>query len=287
MACECIAVATELRACPRKWEDKNPMSFLLPVGSLWQRELVRFYRQRSRVLGALGTPLVFWLLIGSGIGSSFRPPSLAEGVNYLEYFYPGTVILMVLFTAIFSTISVIEDRREGILLSVLVAPVSRAGLVLGKMLGGSTLALFQGLLLLALAPWLGISLSPAKLLAITGVLFLIAFSLTGLGLAIAWMMESTQGFHAVMNLLLFPMWLLSGAVFPPSGAAQWVTWVMAANPLLYGLAALRHALYRGAGGPEAGFPSLPLSLAVTGLFGGACFVLSLYLTRRHTLRGLG
>jgi len=117
------------------------MNFLLPIGTLWWRELVRFYRQRSRLFGALGTPLVFWLLIGSGIGTSFRPPAAPAEMNYLEYFYPGTIVLIILFTAIFSTISVIEDRREGFLLSVLVAPMSRSGLALGKIsvcLGGSS-----------------------------------------------------------------------------------------------------------------------------------------------------
>ena len=110
--------------------------FLLAVATLWHRELVRFYRQRGRVVGALGTPLVFWILIGSGFGRSFRMPGSGqtEEINYLEYFFPGTVILIVLFTAIFSTISLIEDRREGFLLSVLVAPVSRPTIVLGSFL---------------------------------------------------------------------------------------------------------------------------------------------------------
>src|SRR5262245_36006590 len=117
---------------------------LLPVLTLWQREVVRFLRQRSRVIGALGSPLVFWLLLGSGFGSSFRPSSGQLNAGYLEYFFPGTVLMILLFTSIFSNISVIEERREGFLLSVLVAPVSRLSLVLGKILGVTTLALLQG-----------------------------------------------------------------------------------------------------------------------------------------------
>ncbi len=118
--------------------------FLFPTVTLWQREIVRFYRQRNRIIGALLTPLVFWFLIGSGIGPSFRAGSSPNGVGYLEYFYPGTLILIMLFTAIFSTISIIEDRREGFLQSVLVAPISPGSIVCGKILGGTTLALMQG-----------------------------------------------------------------------------------------------------------------------------------------------
>jgi len=259
------------------------MSFLLPAGTLWWRELVRFYRQRSRVLGALGTPLVFWLLIGSGIGASFRPPSAPAGMNYLEYFYPGTMILIILFTAIFSTISVIEDRKEGFLLSVLVAPVSRSGLALGKILGGATLAFLQGFLFVLVAPLVGITLNWGQVVLLAGVLFLIAFSLTALGFAFAWRIDSTQGFHAIMNLLLFPMWLLSGALFPPSGASTWVGWVMKFNPLTYELAAVRHLLDPQSPMLELGFPSLPLSVLVTVLFSLGIFLVSFWVVQQRSV----
>ena len=246
------------------------VGFLLPVATLWHRELVRFYRQRGRVVGALGTPLVFWFLIGSGFGKSFRMPGAGqnEEINYLEYFFPGTVILIVLFTAIFSTISLIEDRREGFLLSVLVAPVSRSSIVLGKVLGGTTLAFLQGLGFVLLAPLVGIPLGGLQAVMLLGVLFLIAFALTGLGFSIAWVSESTQGFHAIMNLVLIPMWLLSGALFPITGASTWVRWVMKLNPLTYGMAALRRILYMGNPSAADGLPSLSLSVILT-----ACFVL--------------
>ncbi len=255
------------------------MNFLLPIGTLWWRELVRFYRQRSRLLGALGTPLVFWLLLGSGIGASFQPPSAPDGMNYLEYFYPGTIVLIILFTAIFSTISVIEDRREGFLLSVLVAPMSRAGLALGKILGGATLAFFQGFLLVMVAPLVGISLDFQKVVLLAGVLFMTAFSLTALGFALAWRMDSTQGFHAVMNLLLFPMWLLSGAVFPSSGASTWVEWIMKINPLTYQVAAVRHIFYGAGPYLEAELPSFPMALLVSVAFSVAVFAAALLAVR--------
>src|SRR5919202_1095907 len=134
---------------------------MTPAWSLCHRELVRFLRQRHRIVGALATPILFWLLIGGGMNRSFKS-SAPGGENYLQYFFPGTVLMILLFTAIFSTISVIEDRREGFLQSVLVAPVSRMSIVLGKVLGGTVLAFGQGLIFLALAPLVGVKLSAAS-----------------------------------------------------------------------------------------------------------------------------
>lgn len=260
--------------------DGNSGGFALAMGTLWWRELVRFYRYRSRVVGALGTPLVFWLLIGSGIGSSFRPSTTPAGMSYLEYFFPGTVILILLFTSIFCMMSLIEDRREGFLLSVLVAPVSRFALVLGKILGGATLALLQGLVFVLLAPTVGIPLAPLQLLLLAGVLFLIAFALTGLGFLVGWKLDSAQGFHAVVNLFLIPMWLLSGALFPPSGASTWVRWAMKANPLTYALAAVRQLFYLQGHPVSSDAPSLGVSLTVTVSFAVVMAVASFWLAAR-------
>ena len=230
---------------------------------------MRFLRQRSRVAGALGSPLVFWFLIGSGLGRSFQAgPGDALRGGYLEYFYPGTLALIILFTAIFSTISVIEDRQEGFLQGVLVAPVPRAAIVLGKILGGTTLALLQAVVLLLLAPLAQVSLSFSTLPLLGLVVLVLAFGLTGLGFLIAWTLDSTQGFHAIMNLFLIPMWILSGALFPASGAAGWIRWLMLMNPLTYGVSALRGVLI----GPSVTGPSMGLSLAVISAF--ALFVLA-------------
>ena len=238
-------------------------TLIRPTITLWQREIVRFYRQRSRIVGALATPILFWLLLGSGFAGTFRSGADAGGVGYAEYFYPGTMIMVVLFTAIFSTISVIEDRKEGFLQAVLVAPVARSTVVLGKILGGTTLALGQALLLLAAAPFLGFRLGIADVLLIVAILFVVAFALTTLGFLIAWKMESTQGFHAIMNLVLIPMWLLSGAFFPASGASGWLRAVMFVNPLTYGVAALRRSLYAGGAAVGADVPTLAISIFVT------------------------
>ena len=129
---------------------------LLPAFTLWWREIVRFYRQRARVVGVIASPLLFWIVIGSGFGTSFRSGEGPGQDHYLDYFFPGALIMIVLFTAIFTMMSVIEDRKEGFLLSVLVAPVPRSAIVLGKVLGGTTLAAAQGLLFLVFAPFVGI-----------------------------------------------------------------------------------------------------------------------------------
>src|SRR5262245_53100969 len=165
------------------------MTSLYAVYALWRRELVRFVRQRSRVTGALAQPIVFWLLLGGGLSASFRPAGTPSGTNYIEYFYPGMIGLVLLFTAIFATISTVEDRREGFLQGVLVSPVSRATVVFGQALGSTTLAVVQGTLCLLLAPLLGISVSIASVTATIVVMLLIALALTSLGLIIAWRMD--------------------------------------------------------------------------------------------------
>ena len=249
-------------------------AFILSSLTLCRRELVRFYRQKSRIIGVIGSPLVFWFLIGSGLSGSFRHPSAPPEINYLEYFFPGTMVLIVLFTSIFSTISIIEDRREGFLQSVIVSPVPRSSIALGKILGGTVLAMLQGIILLLLTPFIGISLSINSILIITLILFIISFGLTGLGFLIAWRMDSTQGFHAIMNLFLIPLWLLSGALFPASGAASWLGIVMMANPLSYGLAALRQGLYLDGSIVTHELAPLSVNVLITVAFALATFAIS-------------
>lgn len=214
-------------------------TFWLPTYCLFKREVVRFLRQRSRIIGAVGTPLLFWVLIGFGLSHSFAVDSL----SYLHYFFPGIIVMTLLFTAIFSTISIIEDRREGFLQGVLVAPISRLSFVMGKLLGGALLATLQGCLFLLVTPLLGIKLGAADILLTALNMFLLSVGLTGLGFFIAWRLDSTQGFHAVMNLFLMPLWFLSGSVFPVTGAPRWLELLMRINPLTYGVAALQKIFY--------------------------------------------
>ncbi len=257
--------------------------FILPVMTLCWREVVRFCRQRSRLVGAFVQPLVFWLLLGGGLRASFQPPGAPPGTSYVEYVYPGIIAMVLLFTAIFATISVIEDRRMGFLQGVLVSPVSRSGIVLGQTLGATTLALMQGIIFLLLAPAAGVPLSVASILWMVLVMFLISFGLTSLGLVIAWRLDSTQGFHAIMNLILLPMWVLSGAFFPMTGVPAWLGWTMRVNPLTYGMAALRRCLYLE--NPEAAghVPGLAVALGITVLFGILAFIAATDAARRSTV----
>jgi ABC-2 type transport system permease protein len=269
---------------------QNPQSeirhaFWLPVWGLAVRELIRFFRQRTRVIGALGQPVLFWVLFGAGLHGSFKAPDWApRAMTYQEYFFPGVAVLIVMFTAIFSTISIIEDRREGFLQGVLVAPVSRLAIVLGKLCGGTALAVLQAGLFLALAPFLGLPLSPLMVVEILLFLTLLAFALTALGFLIAWPLDSTQGFHAIMSVFLMPMWLLSGAFFP-AGESGWLSWVIRANPLTYGVAGLRRLLYPGYDlKVAAGFPSLEACIGVTVVFCLACIATSVWMAGRRTSR---
>src|SRR6266571_6313751 len=150
-------MSTQTAVIEGRGETENEL--LLPAFTLWWREVVRFYRQRSRVVGVIASPVVFWLVIGSGFGTSFRSGSGPGQQHYLDYFYPGALIMIVLFTSIFTMMSVIDDRKEGFLLSVLVAPVPRSAIVLGKVLGGTTLATVQGMIFLVFAPLVGVHLS--------------------------------------------------------------------------------------------------------------------------------
>jgi ABC-2 type transport system permease protein len=252
---------------------------LLASYTLWLREVVRFLRQRSRIVGALGSPLVFWFLIGSGLGRSFQGgPALPLEGGYLEYFYPGTLALIVLFTAIFSTISIVEDRQEGFLQGVLVAPVPRTAIVFGKVLGSTTLAVGQGAVFLALAPLAHVRIHAGDLPGLVGVLTLVSFGLSGMGFVVAWWLNSTQGFHAIMNVFLIPLWILSGALFPASGAATWVRALMFVNPMTYGVSAIRRMLYDA---PLPSEPSLAVSLAVLVAFAAAMLAAGTLAARRR------
>ncbi len=260
----------------------------LPVWTLAQRELIRFLRQRTRVIGALGQPLLFWILFGAGLRNSFQAPAwsqvLGRELTYQEYFFPGVAVLIVLFTAIFSTISIIEDRKEGFLQGVLVSPISRLALVLGKLTGGTLLSLIQAGIFLALAPFMGIAIGPVQFLLIFAFLALLAFTLTALGFVMAWPLDSTQGYHALMSMLLMPMWLLSGAFFP-GGESGWLSWIMRLNPLTYGIAALRRLLYWDHMLPTSiGLPSLAASIFVTIIFAAICIGLSVVLASQQSSR---
>jgi ABC-2 type transport system permease protein len=230
---------------------------LSTITTLVRRDTKRFVREKSRVVGALLQPLIFWLVIGSGMSSTFVLPG-ARGVDYLEYFFPGVVVMVVLFTAIFTTMSVIEDRHSGFLQAVLVSPGSRASVVLGKCLGSTTIAFVQGLLFVLLAPLAGFDLLAIDWPLLLSALALACFGLCALGFAVAWWLDSTAGYHVVMSLLLLPLWILSGAMFPAGNAV--LTELQRFDPMSYAVSAVRRAMYGGV---------LPES---TGVVGGSTLI---------------
>lgn len=222
---------------------RKPPSWALPPGLpalLWltKRELVRFARQPSRIIAAIGTPMLLWLFFGAGLSGSFAQ----VGSSSYGYLLPGMATLTVMFSSIFAAMSLIEDRRAGFLQSVLASPAPRWAIVGAKVAGGSIVAAAQGVLLLLLAPVAGLPVSLSGLLLAAAALFAISVAINGLGLAAAWRIDSTQGFHGVMNLVLMPMWMLSAALFPFASAAVWLKVLMLLNPLYWPTAALRYSL---------------------------------------------
>ena len=236
--------------------------FMQASYSLALREVTRFLRQKNRVIGAMATPVLFWFLLGSGVGRSLVAPGFRERTDYLTYFFPGIVLLIILFTAIFSTVSVIEDRREGFLQGVLVAPDGRSAILFGKLMGGTMLAVFQAIVVVLLAPYSDYHPDARVLLNLFAMIAVLAVGLTALGFLIAWPMDSTQGFHALINLFFVPLWFLSGALFPPSGAAGWIRALMHFNPLSYGHDALAGLL--------ATRPGMPLPVDLSYEFSIVC-----------------
>jgi ABC-2 type transport system permease protein len=287
------ARAARRRACDG--EPIRPPSPWLAAGVLCRRELIRFFRQGNRVVGAIGQPLLFWLFFSAGFDQTFRLAGGDEQAtgSFGHYYFPGTLVLILLFTAIFATISVIEDRREGFLQSVLVAPIPRWAVVLGKVLGGSLLALSQALLFLALAVTLDVEFAWVRLVNLTALMFVAAVGLTSLGLSIAWRMDSTQGFHAIMSLFLLPLWLLSGAFFPvpaitPDGS--WLQagmhWLMKVNPLTYTVAGVHRLLFGGPLSPSLQMPDVAVCWAVTAAFAVVMFAVACRTAGVRTMRDL-
>ncbi len=234
-------------------------AMVLPTYGLWLRDLKHFLRQRSRVIGAVGQPFVIWIFLAAG----FRHGMQAGGTDYGTWLFPGIILLIALFAAIFSTISVIEDRKSGFLQGVLTSPAPRASIVLSKMLAGTTIAVLQSLIFMVLLPFSGITLSASAFALSMLLLTAAGMMLTALGFIIAWRMESTQGFHAVMNLLLLPLWMLSGAFFPLASASGWMRVIMQLNPLYYVTALFQRSFFLGSDVAVPAAPAIGVSVAVT------------------------
>jgi len=246
---------------------------LAAVALLTRRELVRFFREPSRIIASIGTPMLIWILLGSGFAGSFT--GAAGDGSYASFLLPGMMAMTVLFGSIFAAISLIEDRHEGFAQSVLVSPAPRWSLIGAKVIGTSVLAGGQAAVLIPAVAIVGPMPSASGVVLALVVLLLIGAGMAGLGLGLAWVVDSTQGFHGIMNLVLLPMWILSGAVFPLSGAAGPMRIVMLVDPLTWPTEALRSALSgvpAGVPGGDAGawagavaFVVIGVSIAVLGM----------------------
>lgn len=206
-----------------------------------RRELVRYIRQPARIAAAVGTPALIWLFLASGFADAMQPQHL-EHQTYSLFVLPGMMTLVAVFASIFASIAIIEDRAGGWLQTVLVSPAPRWSIALGRVLGGAVVATVQALLLLLALPFIGGSYTAAGIVIVIVAVALTSVAMTGLGLLFAWQCESTGGFHSVMNLLLMPLWLLSGAFFPAAGAATWLKTIIEVNPLTWCTDAIRQPL---------------------------------------------
>jgi len=248
------------------------------VYALWRRDMIKFLRDRRQLITSLTRPFLWLLAFGFGLRASVRLPT--GGADFVSFLVPGLAAMTVLFASMFAAISIVWEREFGFLKELLVAPVPRSAIVLGKVLGGTTLAALQGLIFLLLAPLAGVHVGLAALPLIVLTVFLVSFALTALGFAIAWPMDSTSAFHAIINLFLIPLWLLSGALFPLSGASGWLKIVMRINPLTYGVEALRALLY-----PDVPTDtSLAASMATLVLFSLFMFGLAFVVANRRSTK---
>lgn len=207
---------------------------------LWLRQLKRYFRSKSRVVGALGQPLLFLFALGYGFGSVFQR---AGHGNYVQFLVPGIIAMTVLFTSVFNGIEIIWDKQFGFLKETLVAPVSRFSIVIGRMLGGATVAVFQGLIVFLLSFVAGFRAESLLGISIAiGFMFLLSLVFTALGTAIASVVEDMQGFQPIMTFLVQPLFFLSGALFPLRGLPKVLGYITTVNPLSYGVDAMRGAL---------------------------------------------
>jgi len=242
------------------------------LAALASRELIRLRRQPARIAATIGTPLLLWAFLASGLAGSFAAGE--EGVSYAAFFLPGAATLAVLFSSIFASMSLIEDRREGFLQAALVSPAPRTSIALAKASGATLVALLQGAVLLAPAALVGLETPPLGYLLGAYALALTAAAVTSLGLALAWVVNSSEGFHGVMNGLLMPMWMLSGAVFPVDSASPWLATIAAINPLTWCTTCVRAALAGDA------FPTLSWIGAGVFAFGSVLFAARVMSSRR-------
>lgn len=219
------------------------MHFLQTIYTIWQRELVRYTRDKTRIISSLLQPLMFLAIFGVGLKSTLSPADI--GFDFVQFMFPGIIAMSVMGVAFFSTISTVWDREFGFLKEILVAPVPRSAIAIGKTAGATTIAAIQAMILLSLAPFIGIHLSFSSIPLLVILMILLAFAISGMGLLIASRMRSMESFGLLMQILIMPMFFLSGAFFPLTAVPKWMAFVSHLNPLTYGVDAMRQMMLSG------------------------------------------
>src|SRR5579884_3146668 len=239
---------------------------LRAVYMIWKRDLIRYTRDRMRLIASLAQPVLFLVVFGTGLSSSLRGAgggigAAGSSLQYVQFIYPGVIGMAVLFSAVFGAMSIVWDREFGFLKEVLVAPIHRSAVAVGKSLGSATQAMVQGLILLVLAPIAGVRLTVVGVVELIPLLFVLAFALSTLGVAIAARMRTMQGFQVVMNFLMMPLFFLAGSLFPLGGnLPAWLTVLTRLDPVSYGIDAIRRTVLDGTGVPGAALNRIGLSL---------------------------
>ena len=230
------------------------MASLRAIYIIWYRDILRYWRDRWRLVASLAQPLLFLVVFGAGLSSALGRGTVfgaAGGFSYIQFMYPGIIGMAILFTAIFGAMSIVWDREFGFLKEVLVAPIDRSAVAIGKALGSTTQAMIQGLILLVLAPFVGVKLNFLTVVELIPLAALLAFGLSTFGVALASAMKSLQGFQVVMNFLMMPMFFLSGALFPLTNLPGWMTVLTRLDPASYGIDPLRRVVLSDSGRPSA------------------------------------
>ncbi|MFH1255899.1 MAG: ABC transporter permease [Candidatus Diapherotrites archaeon] len=242
------------------------------VYALWKREIIRFARSKSRVIGSLGMPFFFLAILGTGLSNAFNIPGM-EG-NYLKFITPGIIGMVLMFGSMFSGIIVLMDRQFGFLKETLVAPVSRLSIIFGKALGGATTSVVQGIIILGAAMLLGAQLNIVNFFLLLFFMFLISLMFVSLGITIASVLEDMHGFQLIVNFILMPMFFLSGALFPLDSAPGLLRTASLLDPLTYGVSGLQYILL---GNSHINFA---VSLAVVTAFTVAFMGIAIYFFNR-------
>ncbi len=243
---------------------------LRPIYVICMREFIKFFREKSRLLGTLARPVLWLFVVGNGMSALIRPQA---GFSYLHFIFPGMIGMTILFASIFSSISIVWDREFGFMKEMLVSPISRLSIVVGKAVSGTAISAAQAVIILVLVPFLGIRLTAGEFLAVTGLSLLVSFCITSLGILIAARLTSFDGFNIIMNFLVMPMFFLSGAMYPVTSMPPALRELTHINPLTYGVDSFKHVLLGNASPPMG--PEFPLALDLAVVIAVSALMLTL------------